>query len=115
MGLPGPGLLGFGVFNALGRVGPDLDLLTSGRAGLGRVSICIYLKLGQRAGFCRVGTGWPALGYPDIYIYIYVYIHIKEIETTMSRLGEEIVALAAEVVAHHLQAGSPRPWWPYGG
>ena len=37
MGLPGPGLLGFGVFNPLGRVGPGLDLLTSVRAGLGQV------------------------------------------------------------------------------
>ena len=72
MGLPGPALLGFGVFDPLGRVGPGLDLLTSGRAGSGRVYIYICLKRGQRAGLCRVGTGWPALGYPGIYIYVYI-------------------------------------------
>ena len=71
MGLPVPGLLGFGVFNPLGPVVPGLDLLTSGRAGLGRAHIYIYLKPVQRAGCCWLGMGWPALGHPDMLSHVH--------------------------------------------
>ena len=59
-------------------------------AGLGRGWICSPLgelgwagfkftstsNLANGPGFARLGTGWPALGHPDIDIYIYIYIHL---------------------------------------